>query len=298
MKTFFNWVCAFIIGGAFGYVGYRILIGLPLPTPSRPKYQSVYQGIDFLLEKLGPEILGTAFIVVGLLAALYIVRPKKAAAGIRDLQKTNEVIQHVEPHDYNDSYQWMVRTLKLNQRKLSDEDWQKHQLTPPDWLVNEDDPELLSQYREQDQLLRWGTIAWGSIVQANNNLFGPGPADHPAMILFSDDRYIVADPYRLRQIGEQLFAAKGKDTTPDAQQFTDMLQAEYTRVNSLPLPDSLTNGRPVFITTLMIPRSRLPEGYLKQPVFPVIIDRTQTPMSVTPLPVDFWSENLIKHEWS
>lgn len=298
MKTFFNWVYAFIIGGAFGYSGYRILIGLPLPAPSRSKNQWIHQVEVFLLEKLGPEILGTAFIVVGLLAALYIVRPKKAASDIRAPQKTNEVIQHVEPHDYNDSYQWMVRTLKLNQRKLTDEDWQKHQLTPPDWLVNEDDPELLFQYREQDQLLRWGTVAWGSIVQANQSLFDFGPADHPAMILFSDDRYMVADPYRLRQIGEQLFAAKGRDTTPDAQQFADMLQAEYTRVNSIPLPDSLTNGRPVFITTLMIPRSRLPEGYLKQPVFPVIIDRTQTPISVTPLPIDFWSEKLIKHEWS
>ena len=86
MKTLFNWVYAFIIGGAFGYSGYRILIGLPLPATSRSKNQLAHQVEVFLLEKLGPEILGTAFIVVGLSAALYIVRPKKAAADIRGPQ--------------------------------------------------------------------------------------------------------------------------------------------------------------------------------------------------------------------
>ena len=60
--------------------------------------------------------------------------------------------------------------------------WQRYLLIqrPPPWMTRDDG--LAPIYSQQNQLLKSGAVTWAVIVQANMNLFKPGPQDHPAHV--------------------------------------------------------------------------------------------------------------------
>lgn len=85
-------------------------------------------------------------------------------------------------------------------------------------------------------------------------------------------------------------------TTPDDPALLHCAQAineENRRVMHLPLPEALSAGREVFVTTIMVHRRHLPNGMLSNSIFPLLIHPTATEATII-LPSRYWASALLR----
>ena len=163
----------------------------------------------------------------------------------------------------------------------------------PAWLERRPTDHLRAVYAAQDRLRRDGRIVWACLVQANALLFKPGPSDSPASVVWSDDPYYDEHPEELSLIGSELYAVKGTgQADPGLAEFSRMLANEMDRANGLQVPESLTEGRFVYHSSIMCVRKHLPHGHVSGHLFPVWTDPEPTGL-VLLVPAAFWPAELL-----
>ena len=129
-----------------------------------------------------------------------------------------------------------------------------------------------------------GQIHYGYLVQANSELFhfkNLQTVCLPGVVIYSTDDYFDAHPLELKKIADALYANRR----------SNMLRHELSYFTAQRLPDELTDGRAVYITTIMFYRLHLPLGYLTDSLMPLVAD----PKHSAPYVVDvkYWTETLI-----
>lgn len=163
---------------------------------------------------------------------------------------------------------------------------------PPLWMWLHLGDAIWVLYRERARLLRSGRVVWGTLVQANELLFQPATADLPAAALYSPDRHYDDKPEELGRIAQALFALKGTTPAdPSLQKLAHDITDELERSYNLRVPDLLTGGREVYLTTIMVHRRHLPGGYLTQGLFPLIAHPASTRATMI-LPARYWGPEL------
>jgi hypothetical protein len=160
----------------------------------------------------------------------------------------------------------------------------------PNW-AKQDQMSLF--FKHQNRLLKHGFMTWGRIVQANTHLFYPGQKDLPADVVFCTDSQRVIEPEALTGLSKQLFSLKNRTPeTPELANFAEVLTNEYDRHFGLALPHSLSPDFPAELSTVMVSRYHLPNGYLSQSYFPLLV-APDHPRVVMVLPSRYWSPALV-----
>lgn len=164
----------------------------------------------------------------------------------------------------------------------------------PWYLSTESVPPKMAEHYKR--LLESGRVVWGSIAQANLGIFSEGPSDLPAVTVYSPDRYFDSLPHCIADIGHACYALK--NTVPDHDAFKPIaarLTDEFDQTLRLPVPDELTCGKEVYLGATLIQRTRLPGGYLKKTLFPLVISPEQTAVTMV-LPLHYWAAEL-RENW-
>jgi hypothetical protein len=162
-------------------------------------------------------------------------------------------------------------------RRLPLRDWWYLRLRPPEWLapvLAEGHPgyeSIPGFYRDRGRLLRHGIVVWASIIQANRMLFEPGPDDCPAAVVYSFDPHFDDRPGELLEIARAVYDLKGKPCPdPALAPLASAVTDEYTFWLKEPLPKSLSAGRTVYSSGILIHRKHLPDGVLPDSTFPIL----------------------------
>jgi hypothetical protein len=141
-------------------------------------------------------------------------------------------------------------------------------------------------------LLDYGWIVWGTIVQANNGLYGPGQSNLPAVTLFSTDPAFDASPARLRELAARVGALKDSiRTEADLRPIAEAVTDETNRTILERLPPRMAASELAWIGRTIILRAQLPSGFLSHWLLPMIVCPERTPESVV-LPLRYWPEGL------
>lgn len=195
------------------------------------------------------------------------------------------------------SWESMLEEMQAELREFvptaSGNDWNYLRMVPPGWLDKRD--ELWPLIQNQDFLLKEGTVVWGRIVQANSLLFKPDLyRDCPATVIFSEDPNDAHPPEVLDEIAEDLFRLKKRTTFEDGEQqrYGHMLADEMIRGVDWYAPTSLSQGRKVRSTTILLPRKHLLAYHLARSTFPILIHPSVP--TVVLLPERFWAEPFRK----
>ena len=162
----------------------------------------------------------------------------------------------------------------------------------PQWLAADANDPLHAIYDDQEKLLSRGHIVWGCVVQANRLLFERGPDDSPAAIIYSTDPYFDARPDELVEIADELFLVKGEEAEPDLMDFSRILEEETTRAMRLAVPKRLAGGREVTYTSIVVRRIDLPDGYLVDAMFPLLVLPEETARALI-VPWEWWSLAMV-----
>ena len=161
-------------------------------------------------------------------------------------------------------------------------------LHPHDWLA--------TVYRRQRQLRRDGRVVWGVVVQANVRAFEPGPSDWPASVIFSPEPSFDDSVDELITLAHGLYDVKGESVAdPQLQEFSRVLADEVDRAPGLQVPLSLTRGRKVYHTAIMVVRKHLPGGCLTNNYFPLVVDPADWKAAMI-LPSRYWSDGVLQ-DW-
>lgn len=135
--------------------------------------------------------------------------------------------------------------------------------------------------------LKTGKIVYSCIVQANAKLFTPSKFIHqvlPAVVVFSMDEYYDKNPLELKNIAKDLFANKQNN----------VLKNEHMYFANLPVPECFTNGRQVFVSTILVYRKHLPWGGITGThlIVPLIAnpEKCSSAFIVDSL---YWSKNIV-----
>jgi hypothetical protein len=164
-------------------------------------------------------------------------------------------------------------------------------IRPPKWCRKSDD-DLMIVYREQDKLLREGTIALGVLVQANDTLFQKGALNAPAVVIYISEVEVDNPIVPLMQAALKLYMLKGtKPEDPDEAKFARIVSYEMGRDFRVTVPDSLSNGLDATYTTIMVHRKHLPYGYLSGIYFPLLIHQESRAAMI--LPARYWPNEII-----
>ena len=185
----------------------------------------------------------------------------------------------------------VARRVGKPPRRFSALRWRHGRSKPPAWLTPQD---LISRiYAWQGRILRDGFVRWGVVVHANNTLFLPGATESGAQVVYGRKGDVsLAD---LREVARRTFALKGTEPAdPGERRLADMLAAETERALDWPVPLSLTGGRDVVTTIVMLPREHLPGGFLGMDHFPILADAVSG-MAVL-VPQRYWPADLLE-EW-
>jgi hypothetical protein len=166
---------------------------------------------------------------------------------------------------------------------------------PPVWLLLNPQDELWQLYRHRRQLLRGGRIVWGALIQANVQLFSPGSVDCPAAVAYSLDPAYEDAPETLARVGQALFSLK--ETVPDdpaLRKLASDITDERIRTMKLLVPETITEGREVFYTVILVHRSHLPHRCLAAGIFPLLVMPEVTEATMI-LPSRYWTEGMRAH---
>ena len=170
--------------------------------------------------------------------------------------------------------------------------WQRYLLIqrPPPWMTRDDG--LAPIYSQQNQLLKSGAVTWAVIVQANMNLFKPGPQDHPAQVVYGAN--VVADPDLLLRAANRLYQLK--NTSPaniEDRAMAELISDELDRNMGVELPASFGSSITsranedhthvkLLTSSFMVFRAHLPARTLRGRVFSLLIHPQAKAVMIVP----------------
>jgi len=143
--------------------------------------------------------------------------------------------------------------------------------------------------------MKSGKVTYAYLVQANEILFKKTPPRNaPANVIFGMDEYYDSHPEELARLASELFRYKNKSNVPpELRQLTDAITGEMERLFNIPLPLSMTGGKTVYFTTIMVQRNHLPEKRIISSLFPLVCDPDNFKTSII-LPKAYWPNNFIR----
>jgi hypothetical protein len=156
----------------------------------------------------------------------------------------------------------------------------------PQWIERD---ELKRVYNDRKLILQQGRLVLGVFIQANSLLYQPGTADLPAFILWSEDPYFLETPAHLRELARELGNLKGTSPTGDMAEVTALVTNELARPLGYRMPASFGEGRPLWMTTLMVFRRHLPSGFITSGLVPLLVRPEESPVALI-LPGRFWPD--------
>ena len=175
------------------------------------------------------------------------------------------------------------------------------QMHPPAWVFKDKD-DMRVLYKDQQLLLDEGYVVWGRVVQANAYLYRPYlHLDCGATIIFCPERdgHSVET---LDAIAGDLSALKPKHKltnehdafdNEEEERYGHMLADEMIRAIDWYAPPSLSRGKVVRSTSIMLPRKHLPKHRLAQMTFPILVHPSTA--STRLVPERYWPDEL--REW-
>ena len=167
-------------------------------------------------------------------------------------------------------------------------------IRPPKWCRTSKD-DLLLIYRDQKKLMDEGEVVVAMVVQANAALFKKGFQDAPANVIYTGDPAGENPLQKLGDIANRIFGLKGtKPEDPDEQKFAGMVSYEYGRDFRVTVPHKLADGLDLTYTTIMVHRKHLPQGYLANGFFPLLVHQESRAAMI--LPARYWSKELLE-DW-
>lgn len=129
-----------------------------------------------------------------------------------------------------------------------------------------------------------GKIHYGYLVEANSEMFrfkDLKTVALPGVVLYSTDDYFDSHPLELKKIAKTMYANKHHN----------ILRNELNYFTAQRIPNELTGGREVYMTTIMFYRLHLPLGYLSDSLMPLVADPKHTAAFV--VDVQYWTNPLI-----
>lgn len=165
-------------------------------------------------------------------------------------------------------------------------------LEKPKWMEDMSDP-LEEVYMDQEKLIYEGRVALSALIQANNFLFDKhNPYNCPAEFLFTEDEYYLDNPQELIDIATHLYSLKGTEDNGEIQEFISAITDECIRLLNTKLPLSITGGRIVYHTSLIVDRRHIPNRHLDRRLYPIFIYPELTRAS-TLMPYKMWGRQLL-----
>lgn len=133
--------------------------------------------------------------------------------------------------------------------------------------------------------LNTGKIYYGCLVMANENLFKYSRFVNkvlPAVVIYSKDEYLNANPEELLKIAEKLETSNEGPLKNQTKFFTEMK-----------LSEELAGDREIFMATILICKRQLPLGkFFSYRLFPVIA-APQTSLPAFAVDCKYWADELI-----
>ena len=142
-------------------------------------------------------------------------------------------------------------------------------------------------------LLKFGDVVWGHVVQANRLMFTPDPRNCPGEMLYCPQTRRAVEPRHLGRIANCLYDLKG--TTPRDPQLMPIatyLTDERIRVFGLNVPPIVSPDFPCMVSTVYFKREHLPNRRICSSYMPLIVAR-QSPRFAMILPERYWPKELI-----
>lgn len=237
---------------------------------------SIIASILFYKDSKTPLFIGflTVAIVSVLVAIFFAVkatRPDKEWIK----QKCNYSFESVKEMSHRE----MLTAVR--EAYTSDPDPKKNRIVKPD------------SYRAKPYLnydvLNNGEIVYGTLVMANSSIFKPSKNVHKsyaAVLLYSTDESFIDDPMPLREYADNLFEnqVNGDSGLGDDTKFL----AHYK------LPLSMTNGKNVYATCVLLYRYHLPLGFIpnSSAMIPMIVSPDSCPSSFV-IDAKYWPLELV-----
>lgn len=130
-------------------------------------------------------------------------------------------------------------------------------------LVRPFDPEATARRRLEVMLARGARFVWAELVQANFQLYRPGPASAACMVLFGTDYGVTAN--RLRDLAARLYDLKYTPTTDrtviDAAWPLEASDRAWYYHRRVKVPAELTGGANLYLADLWVHRPFIRERF-------------------------------------
>jgi len=160
----------------------------------------------------------------------------------------------------------------------------------PSWMS--DDDALLRVVDGWEHSLLNSKVVWAVVVQANRQLWSHGTEDYPAMVAWSPDDEFESDPATLNAVVAKIQTVREGSSDKDGlEELCQFLKNDLRRESFQVVPKSLTNGRNVVLSSILVFRNHLPQGYLAKSTLPLCVGE-QWDFPVI-LPSAAWTKKLI-----
>ena len=177
---------------------------------------------------------------------------------------------------------------------LPQEEWIYPEVPVPAWAWCDPLRRSLDQCK---YLWRGGKVVWGRVVQAKNEIYGPGQASVIGQVIY--DAHGGMDYTALIAPSNALLALHTQNQL--SAEFASLkvyLSGGWVRAFGFPLPNSLcshnTPAKPrIVLSTILFHRPHLAHGRLSLPYFPLLIN-DRYPGTVMVLPSRWWPQELLQ----
>jgi hypothetical protein len=184
--------------------------------------------------------------------------------------------------------EYVTEQLGRRPRQFRHEIWRTLMIPEPSWAAKDDMGVI---FRDQRFLYKEGEVVWAAYVQANVLLFRRGVDNCPGTFIYSRHPDIDDDPGLLDEIAERLGELKHRDSArQDERRYGDMLRDERMRAMRWLAPERLTDGLPVYSTSIMVCRRHIPERVLARRVVPIL--RHRDTVATLIVPRLFWPDRF------
>lgn len=195
---------------------------------------------------------------------------KQATAEIKSKMRSNIDLPVVENPDYRKE----IETVREN--FAADTNPDKNMTLKPGFGPNK-------KFHDRS-VIATGKIRYGYVVEANNEMFRFKDLQTvvlPGVVIYSTDEFYDENPLELKKIANELYYNRRHN----------ILRNELKYFTAQRLPDELTGGRDVYVTTIVFYRLHLPLGYLTDSLLPLVADPKHTGVFI--VDPKYWTDTLI-----
>lgn len=235
---------------------------------------SIIASVLFFKDGKTPFFVG--FLAVGIISVA-VAMFSFVKAGRYDKEWINQKGRYNFKTVKESSYREMLTAVR--EAYAADTDPKKNRIVKPDGFG-------AKPYLNYD-VLNNGKIVYGCLVMGNSDLYKESKHIHksyPAVLIYSTDECFVDDPTALIKITKALYDDKDNN----------FLQNETSFYSHYELPKSMTDGKNVYATCVLLYRYHLPLGFIKDnmTLMPLIVSPDTCPSSFV-VDAKYWPLELV-----